>query len=554
MQPTSTAAGEATDTSGEMEPTATGASAETPTADGGTTGKSYGNVEIEPAGNTGGIAVVGWYEDLFSINPLFYNGIHPPLQLVFEGVIGYDPSSGEPMPLLATNWETSDDGLTWTFSLRDGVTFHDGEPFTADDVVYSYQSYMNPELAAFDREFIASVVAEIAAVDELTVEVVANGVNADFLDAMYFFIVAEHIYSQVPLAEMAQAPITTGEDPSMVTGTGPFRFAERVVGDNWIYAKHEGYWGGTPHLDEIVFQYTDDSSAVVAQLQTGALDIGGVGGVDVVGFEGTEVTVIEGLTREMSFLSFNLDESRAPILADLQVRQALIHGLDRQSLIEPVWFSYAEVAETLLPPSLWSCDPEGVTARYPYDPNLATRLLDEAGWTVGADGVREKDSQRLTIEFLASGSESTSPGFAIIQESWRQIGVELTPKFQQGSTTRELYNAHDFEICWWAQPYGSSGYDTLVWQCLCDSYPEGGNRMMYCNPEFDALMEEVAQELDREERIEMFTELQNIYLGDLPIIPLVFEQSLYGVSDRIHNVLVSTYLETFNAETWWVDA
>jgi peptide/nickel transport system substrate-binding protein len=519
-------------------------------------GKNYGSFVPEPAGSEGGSVVFGWYNDIVNFNPLVFENqpglIHP----VFEGMITRDPSSSEPLPLLATAWETSDDALTWIFTLREGVTFHDGEPFTADDVAYTYQAIIDEASLSLERQYYVERIEAIAATDDMTVEIVALQPSADFINVATLVIVPQHVYGEIPIAEMREHPISTGEDFSLIIGTGPFRFFEHVVGDHWTYVKYDDYWAGPAHLDEVIFRPQQDTSLIGSLLLDGFYDASFISPTDIPLLEGSDVRVVSGPPTALDYFPFNLNPERSPITTDVRVRQALAYGLDRQAFVDVVYEGTGEVADTIIPPVLWSCDVEGVTALYPFDPDRANQLLDEAGWVMGDDGIREKDGERLALVQLNFATTISELGFALAQENWRQIGVELTSEFiPTGTTLFDRYTSGDFEVSFWGTlEYVGSGYDELAYVGLCDSYPNAGNQMMYCNPEFDALMEEVSKEFDQAKRIELFTQIQNIYLTDLPMIPIIFKKLIYGVNNRLHNVVSGPQLTTYNIETWWVES
>jgi peptide/nickel transport system substrate-binding protein len=546
------------------EPTATGAAGETPAPDGDATptttptgtGKSYGSFVPEAAASEGGTVVVGWWDVLYSVNPLYNPGESPLLYPVFETPIVFDPVNDEPLPLLVTTWQVSDDGVSWTFTVREGVNFQDGETLTAGDIVYTYQAHMSEDLASYDRSYVVERIAEISADDEMTVAVTATEVDADFLNVMVYSIVPEHIYGQVPLAEMSEHALTAGTDLDLVVGTGPFRLTERVVDGNWRLTRFDDYWAGPAHLDEVIFEPVLDTTVIATKMLAEENDIVILSFTDIALVQDEEhVTILEALPRGMDYFPFNLDPERAPLFQDVRIRQALAFGLDRQAFIDVVYEGYAEVADGLIPPSLWSANPEGITVLYPYDPEQAMALLEEVGWVMGEDGIREKDGQRLAVEQLNFRTTISELGFQICQENYRQIGVEVTSNFTEPTTTLELYDAGDFEFAYWGVlPFQGSGYDELYAIGHSGSFPNGGNRMGYNNPEYDALLDQAKGEFDPARRIELFTEAQNIFLADLPIIPLVHSRQVYGVNSRLHNVIASSLLVFYNLEPWWVDA
>jgi peptide/nickel transport system substrate-binding protein len=248
----------------------------------------------------------------------------------------------------------------------------------------------------------------------------------------------------------------------------------------------------------------------------------------------------------------NLDPERTTVFQDVNVRKALLHGLDRDLMSEAFYFGFAPPATTLLLPDGWSNDAAAVTVRYPYDPELAGQLLDEAGWVMGEDGIRVKDGQPLS--FVGVAPKSVEPKLLGMQGYWQEIGVDMETQIILEEQHTEIFNSHDFDLLWLHLWMGGSGYETMRYFFDSSNYPDGGNTGKYSNPRVDELLDQIKAELDPEARIPLFTELQTIILEDLPVLPLVHDMDTRIVHTRLHNVFPNPYRTVFNAETWWVDA
>jgi peptide/nickel transport system substrate-binding protein len=516
----------------------------------------YYGYEIEPAQNQGGTSVMLMHDDLYSVNPLHYSGfgdgaLFNVMAFVYQAMSERHPTTGEIMPLLATSWEASEDGITWTFSLRESVAWHDGEPLTADDVVFTYEMHANEAVQSFSREFIVESVESVEAQDERTVVLTATAPNSEFLTITLEWLVAEHVWSGVDPAGIVTHDGSTGIDPTMVIGTGPFTFVERVVQDHATVARNDAYWDGRPILDEIIFQYVADLQSFEGLLRTGELEYGWIPFTSGAQFTGLDTTTLyEFPALSMMIFALNLDSETTTLFQDQAVRQALVYALDRQAMIEGVFQGYGDVANTLLIPGLWNNDEENVTVSYPYDPEMANQLLDEAGWAMGDDGVREKDGVKLSFECL--GDDFYEPLMATAQEFWRQVGIDMQPTLVTGTVLQERYLEHDYVMTAWT--IGATGYDDLSWVLDSEMYPGGGNRMKYSNERVDELLDMLREEFDPELRVPLFTEIQNIALEEVPFVPVIFDYDLRVVGARLHNVYPGPYNTTFNAETWWVDA
>lgn len=517
--------------------------------------------EIEPPANEGGIMV--WANPIpilldTSLLTTGWNGLS-------EALVELDPTNFEPTPLLAESWEANDDATEWTIALRQGVLFHDGQPFTAADVKFTLEMHGaegNAAAAISDTAGLAANIDRVDIIDDHNVKVFLKEPNVDFaMDLSLFPIAAEHVVGGVPAEDLLTHPASTGTDPSQVVFTGPFKFQEHVDGEQMTLARFDEYWNGRPNLDALVFRVVEDQSAQAAQLLSGQLDASqGIDPGVVAQFEGTDFTVTPVYEPYWIGYSYHLDAEETPIYADKRVRHALLHAIDREQIVETVLFGYGRVQETVLPPENWANDPEGVTVRYPFDPKRAAELLDEAGWSLGSDGVREREGLKLRPRFFGrAGSIVDETMVVLIQQYWADIGVEMQPEL---ATDAEIaarvidpaFGEKDYDSALW---YFAGAWGTTVNMSFnfgCEPEMGVGNRYGYCNPRIDELQREILAEQDRERRIELATEMQNIILEDLPVAPITQEVLPIPVSNRFHNVFPNASDFFFNCETWWVDA
>jgi peptide/nickel transport system substrate-binding protein len=513
--------------------------------------------EVESAQYQGGTLVEGRLTDLgtpwLSMTAGRYYGIH-------ESLAEPHPDTSEPVGRLARSWEGSDDATTWTFSLQEGVTWHDGAPFTAEDVRFSYLLYSH------FGWWVPVEPANVEVVDNVTIRFEFEQPSPLFTDVgtIIFPIVAEHVIgtlSEEELENIELIPANTGTDPSAVVGTGPFQLKEIVPGDHVTVVRYDSYWDGPPHLDAYVIKAVASSDALITQLKAGDIDV--VGGLrtgvsdinpgSAQELVGSDVAIVDYQTTLHVFYATNLDPEKTTLFQDLRVRQALLHAVDRQALIEAVYFGYGEIAHSLLSP-LTGHEPETIVTRYPYDPDLAKALLDEAGWTMGDNNVRQKDGQPLSFKILTEGGNASAEGCALIlQEQWRLVAIEATIEAAQPSVWRERYSeTHDWDVAI-ARLYGSD-IATLKRQFHCEDYGKGGgNPTKYCNPEADLVLEQALSELDRERRLQLLSEYLNIVIADLPVGPLVSPSGVGAVNKRVHNLYQNGVNGNFNMETWWVE-
>lgn len=512
---------------------------------------------MEAVGSEGGTVIEGSISDISTVMPIVTDDDASGDfgSLMFESMITIDPFTLEPVGLLAEAWEANETQDVWTLYLRDGVTWHDGEQFTADDVKFTYELHMNPDTGSSYTSDLSSKIASIDVIDDLTVQFTLNQPLVDFLaDLGVYGIVAEHIWADVPAAEVKQDGGATGQDPARVVGTGPFMFSEWVTGEQATAVRYDDYWNGAPALDEYIYKVVPDQAAGAQQLKTGEIDfMQGLPPSSASEFEGTDVEVIAADRLSFTFFGYNLDPARDNVFQDVEVRQALIYALDREAMVDEIQYGFAQVAIGTMPPLSWAYNPDGIELTYPYDVDMANQLLDEAGWTLGSDGVREKDGKRLEFTMYTNAGNNVREQYLVAaQEYWNEIGVAMTPQLEPfPELVDRITETHDFDIFligfgWSATPDQSAMFST-------DAYEGGFNFGKYSNPEVDALLQEALSEPDQETRIELYTEMQNLVLADAPVAILDFPQMPTGVNQRLHNVFPSDINVYWNVNQWWVE-
>jgi peptide/nickel transport system substrate-binding protein len=429
---------------------------------------------------------------------------------IHEGLVDVDHAY-EVELVLATDYEISDDGMTYTISLRDGVVFHDGEPFTSEDVKWTWEWYKDPENAAITAADFVSV-DSFEAPDELTVVVNMAEPDASFLRlGMRRWIVASHHHAEIGYEAYSGNPI----------GTGPFKLAEWQPDDFTLVEAFEDHWDGRPYLDELEVRIVPEGSVRVLELETGGADssIWMVGVDDAVRMheEADQLGIVSYRTSSVSCNHFPMNNTR-PFFAEREVRQAFMHAIDRDRVIDSVFAGAAVKATGNLAQALefWY-EPDVVD--YPYDPDLAREILDDAGWVEGGDGVREKDGVRLEWECLViTGDEARRPEAEMVAEFLSQIGANMmiseTPQtsgpMREGTADMALYN--------WT--YGGSMGEPDARVTL---HTDGGNNFShFSNAEMDRLLEEGVAEPDPDARREIYSEVQKLFAEEVPFIYMMF--------------------------------
>lgn len=430
---------------------------------------------------------------------------------VQEGLLTYDFDL-TPKPQLALGWVVAEDGLTYVFKLRPGVKWHDGKDFTSADVAFSITALKSVHPRG--RSTFANV-TEIRTPDPLTVELVLAKPAPYLLSAFAAAetpIVPRHIYENA-------GPIDTNPANNAPIGTGPFVFKEWVRGSHILYEKSPAYWdAGKPYIDRLIVRIIPDAIARVTAIETGEIQLAPNSPIPLSDAERLKALPTLAFdtngyqyTNTISRVEFNLDR---PVFRDIRVRRAFAHAIDRKVIRDVVNFGYGKIIVGPVSASLTKFYVDDLKS-YPFDPKAAEKLLDEAGFPRGADGVRF----RLTHDYVPSG-DLYRRGADYIKQALSRIGVEVTVRTQDFPTyTKRVYTDRDFDFTFNGMSNlfdPTVGIQRLYWSKNFKPGVPFSNGSHYANPEVDRLLEAASTEVDPKKRYDEFATFQRILAEDLP--------------------------------------
>lgn len=466
---------------------------------------------------------------------------------IFESLLDYDGPALDPKPGLAESWTISPDHKTYTFKLRSGVKWHDGKPFTSADVKFSIEKIVKPYHSRGKANF--GKVEEITTPDPLTVVFKLAEPVPYFMKVFQpgeAPMLAEHSFDGV---DMSKAAAVRGA-PAMQNpvGTGPFKFKEWQKGSYITLERNPDYWhAGFPCLDGIVARMIPDGAARAIALETGELDLVPMSGIpeaEIQRLSSSPELEVSRLGSEAlgpnMWLEVNLREKP---MQDLKVRQAISLALDRQRIVDVVWYGQGTPARSLLV----SANPwfNKALPEYEFNPAKAEALLDEAGYKRDADGVRFK----LTQNFLPYG-ENWVRLAEYTRQALSKIGIEVETKSADlGGWLKTIYTDWDFDMTsTFVHNYSdpSIGSERTFGS---DSIRKGAtftNSMGYKNPRVDELFAEAAIETDPEARHKQLDELQQILHDELPVIFLM-EMSYTHVWNKRVNDLITNGVSMYSS-------
>ena len=449
-------------------------------------------------------------------------------ELVYNGLVRYDKNlklEGE----LAKSWEISPDNLTITFHLRPGVKWHDGAPFTAEDVLFTYQLLVDPLVptAYADRY---KLVTRAEVLDPLTFRVQYAKPLASALISWGFSIHPKHLLSGQDLnkSPLASAPV----------GTGPYRFKEWKRGEKMVLEANRDYWEGAPYLDRVVYRVIPDESTMFLELQAGGVDQMGLTPLQY-----ARQTDTAAFRRQFSkyrypsfaytYLGYNL---KNPLFHDKRVRQALSHAINKQELIDGVLLGLGQEATGPYKPGTWPNNPD--VKKYPFDPTQAKKLLAEAGWSDrNGDGIVDKDGRPLAFTIVTNqGNEARIKSAEIIQRRLHDVGVDVKIRvIEWASFLKEFINPGKFEatILGWSVPIDPDSYN--VWHSS-KTRPGELNFIGFQNAEVDALLEKGRETLDEAQRKKFYDRFQEILAEEQPYTFLYVPDALPVVAARFKGI------------------
>ncbi|GLO67115.1 ABC transporter substrate-binding protein [Oceanobacillus kimchii] len=455
---------------------------------------------------------------------------------ILESLLDFDKDSFEIKPGLAHDWDISEDGLTYTFYLEEGVTFHDGTDFNAEAVKTNFERWADPnhEYAFTDEGFVYNiygtmfggfegdeghVIDEINAVSDHEIEFVLKEPLGFFLQnlAMSYFAITS------PAALEEYGPDIT-ENP---VGTGPFKFNSWSKNDSIVLDKFEDYRvEDQPKLDQVIFQVIPDNSARLIALQSGEIDMmDGLNPDDAAGLEGEEG--IELLTRgENNFGYVGFHTQKEPV-DQKEVRQAISYAIDKQAIADALYAGYATTAKNPLPPSYLGYN-DGVEG-YEYNPDRARELLEEAGY---ADGLEIELMISPTARPYMPDPETVAQ---IVQENLSEVGIELTITSHEWAPYLELteQGEHQMYILGWSGTNGDPDY--FLSSLLHSTNIGSSNNTFYENTEVDDLLNQAKRAVDQEKRADLYMQAQELISEDAPMVTLVHSTPVMAISSNVQN-------------------
>ena len=470
---------------------------------------------------------------------------HEAAGYVFNGLVRYDKNlklEGE----LADSWEVSPDGKRITFHLRKGVKWHDGAPFTSDDVMFTYRRMIDPRTpTAYGEDF--KQVKRAAAPDPHTFVVEYARPFAPALASWGMHVLPKHLLENYP--DISKSPLN-----KKPVGTGPYRFVEWKTGEKVVFDASPDYFEGKPYIARVISRVIPDQATMFLELKSGGVDIMTLTPPQYV--RQTETAEFRKSFNKYkytasgyTYLGFRLSH---PFFKDRRVRQAIAHAADKKALIDGVLLGLGQEATGPYKPGTWAFNP-GVK-KYPHDPGRAKALLAEAGWKE-KDGVLVKDGQPFEFTVLTNaGNDARAKTAAILQQNLAEVGIRMKIRtVEWAAFINEFIDKRKFDavILGWNITPDPDQFD--IWHSS-KTGPKELNHVGFANPEVDRLLDDGRSTFDLEKRKKAYFRIQEILAEEQPYVFLYVPEALPVVHNRFRGIVPAPAGITYNFVKWYVPA
>lgn len=523
------------------------------TAGGGTpsaVGSSGGEGACAGQPKVGGVAKI--INEGGGTNPITQNEVL--VWSIFDALLQQDVT-GTLHPGIAETYDISSNGLTYTFHLNKNAKWSDGNPITADDVTFTYDKVMDPDITSVNRRWFVDVLKSWRAVDPSTVEFTLSRKASPILS----YFAQQRIAPKSVFGSLSDQDVNTKFQQEAPVTSGPFKWVKTVPGQVVVTARNDAYYMArgsndyrfVPYLDGIEFYPWGDPQANVLAMTSKTRD---AHVLTMTRSEYDQLSNAPGLKVKVfpvgiyNYLELNNENA---LFSDVKVRQAMAHAIDRKTIVETLLGPIAQVQDNFVDPTSWAYNANVTT--YPFDQAKAKQLLADAGWTPGSDGILVKEGKRFAFEALviqaAYGAQVMEP----IQANLKAVGIEMTirnvPTFQEmgaAVTSADFVAAETND--------GYEVYPDRRHRWLSTNVPpKGVNVARYKNPELDAVLNDAwEQPLQSDAQKADYFKMQEILARDLPWIPMYYPLMVQATSDRLCGTEAGSVYYVQTANKWWL--
>lgn len=463
--------------------------------------------------------------DYTSINPALYE--HGEINsLIFLGLTTHD-GNNEVAPGAAESWEFDSKTNTYTFHIREGITFHDGEPLTAEDAEFTIQAIMDPDNGSENASNFEDVV-RVEAIDDLTLEVELSAPNVAMTDYLTIGILPKHL--------LEGKDLTTDSFNQNPVGAGPYKLTEWNQGQAIILEKFDDFYLGSPNIDKVIFKIVEDTDARALQLQSGELDFAQVTPKAIEKLD--DFSVYQMKTSDYRGILYNFNAKL--FKENRELPAALSYAIDRQAIVDSVLLGHGEVAYSPLQMGDYNNDS---IEKYEYDPEKAQQALEDAGWQKGSDGIYEKNGTRLAFTINCSQGDQVRIDMAnICAQNLNEIGADVKVE-----VPAEIdWAGQDAYLIGWGSPFDPDDHTYKVF-----GTDKGANYSGYSNARVDKILQQARQSDNKDVRIQLYQDFQAELAADPAYTFIAYIDAIYAGNSNITGISDDLLLGHHGVGIFW---
>lgn len=483
-----------------------------------------GSSEGKDDGNT----LIYGSSDYTAINPALYE--HGEINLLlFAGLTAHDEND-EVVPGIAEKWEFNKSTNTYRFTLRDGLTFHDGEPLTAEDVKFTIEAIQDPDNGSENASNFEDV-KSVKVIDDTHVDIQLTAPNIAMLDYLTIGILPAHLLEGKDMTKDSfnQSPV----------GAGPYKLVSWDMGQSITMEKFDDYYGGAPKIGKVVFKIVEDTDARALQLESGEINFAQITPKAESKFKDKDgFAVYEMKTADYRGIMYNFNNDIWK--NNRQLPKALSYAIDRQAIIDSVLLGHGQVAYSPLQAGPYN---NSSIEKYSYDPDKAQKMIEAEGWSKGDDGIYEKDGQKLSFTINCSQGDQVRVDMAkICAQNFKDIGVDV-----KVDTPAEIdWEGQEAFLIGWGSPFDPDDHTYKVF-----GTDKGANYSGYSNSKIDSILQKARESEDKAERKKLYAQFQEELAADPAYTFIAYVDAIYAGSDSIKGITKDTVLGHHGVGIFW---
>jgi peptide/nickel transport system substrate-binding protein len=498
----------------------------------------------------GGTVIVGMRSDFGGFNPITSSSAYD-MELnnyaLFTPLIQYDEDLGV-RPYLAESWEIQDDTAV-VFRLRQDVRWHDGQPVTAHDVEFTFNLAKNPEAASIIGSSFVTEVESARVVDDYTIVFRFTRPHAQALEDFWWAPAPRHLLQDVSPAEMRNAPFNRRP-----VGSGPFMFGDWRANEQLVLVRNPDFpegLGGPAAADRVVFRIVPEASTMLTELLTGSIHVNIPLTPDQVRQvrDNADTDLFSFPGRTVYYIGWN---NTRPPFNDANVRRAMAHAVNRQEIIDALLYGEGSLATSTIPP--WHrSNPE--VQPLEFNPDLAGQLLDQAGWTAGPDGIRQRQGQRLAFTILSSDDALRRSVVEVLQNQLRRVGADVQIRVMEFQTMLQNHRNRDFDAVftnWVLDNFTLASAPMSLFHTSQAEIEQSPNRSSVRIPQLDAAMERAALATDEGQQRDAWRQVVQILQQEQPVTFMFWLNELAAARTNVHGIDMDPRGELRSIAEWAV--